>query len=275
MKPLAPPKPTPIRANRAGEMLRKLFNLAIAWKMRPDNPALGFRRRMEAERERLRSMDAIARLGDALAAAEDQRAAAIIRMCMLTGARLGEVRTPRFEHFDLERAIWTKPAADTNQRRIHRVPVLLDTVALVRTRKGAVPAGCDWLFPGDVEGKDQPVQELRRFWIGIQQAAEIPDVRIHDLRHTFASLEMIGILLGHSQSRTTQRYAHLIESPLRASVDAAADLVRPRPRLVHVNPPARMPAPRLEPAHAVGARSGWCACGWCSRPVPRHSGCDG
>ncbi|MFD1798212.1 site-specific integrase [Paracoccus aurantiacus] len=245
-EPLKPPKPTPIRANRAGEMLRKVFNLAIAWKMRSDNPALGFRRRMEVERERFLSMDEIARLGDALTAAEDQRAAAVVRMCMLTGARLGEVRTCRFEHFDLERAIWTKPAANTKQRRVHRVPVSLDTVALVRTRIDAVPPGCDWLFPGDVEDKDQPVQEIRRFWIDIQQQAEIPGVRIHDLRHTFASLlvsggaslEMIGKLLGHSQSRTTQRYAHLMDSPLRAGVDAVADMIRIRPRLVHSAPTA-------------------------------------
>ncbi|SFA60373.1 Phage integrase, N-terminal SAM-like domain [Paracoccus halophilus] len=92
-KPPAPPKPTPIRANRAGEMLRKVFYLAIAWKIRTDNPALGFRRQTEVERERFLSMEEIARLGDALAAAEDRRAAAIIRMCMLTGARVGEVRT--------------------------------------------------------------------------------------------------------------------------------------------------------------------------------------
>lgn len=263
-KPLAPPKPTPIRANRAGEMLRKVFNLAIAWKMRTDNPAQGFRRRMEVERERFLSMDEIARVGDALAAAEDQRAAAIIRMCMLTGARVGEVRTARFEHFDLERAIWTKPAANTKQRRIHRVPISLDTVALVRIRMYAVPAGRDWLFPGDVEGKDQPVQELRRFWIGIQKQADLPDVRIHDLRHTFASLlvsggaslEMIGKLLGHSQSRTTQRYAHLMDSPLRAGVDAVADLVRARPRLIHSASPAEMQGPMPEPGRAAGARSG-------------------
>ncbi len=108
------------------------------------------------------------------------------------------------------------------------------------------------------------MQELRRFWIGIQQAADIPDVRIHDLRHTFASLlvsggaslEMIGKLLGHSQSRTTQRYAHLMESPLRAGVDAVADLVRARPRLVHSASPAEICEPMPEPARAAGAISG-------------------
>ena len=70
-----------------------------------------------------------------------------------------------------------------------------------------VPRGNPWLFPGDAPG--QPVKEIRRFWIGIQTEAKLPDVRIHDLRHTFASLlvsggaslEMIGKLLGHSQMR--------------------------------------------------------------------------
>jgi site-specific recombinase XerD len=109
----------------------------------------------------------------------------------------------------------------------------------------AVLNGCDWLFPGDALGedgilKDQPVQEIRRFWIRIQTEARLPNVRIHDLRHTFASLlvsggaslEMIGKLLGHTQMRTTQRYAHLMDSPLRAGVDAVADIMKARPRVV-------------------------------------------
>jgi len=242
---LQPPRPTPIRANRTGEVLRKMFNLAIAWKMRTDNPAMGFRRRVETERERYLSMEEISRLGDALQAAEDQRAATIVRMCMLTGARLGEVRTSRFEHFNLELGVWAKPAANTKQRRIHRVPISGETAALVRQRQMIVGDGCDWLFPGDALGedgslKDQPVKEIRRFWKAIQLEADIPDVRIHDLRHTFASLlvsggaslEMIGKLLGHSQMRTTQRYAHLMDSPLRAGVDAVADMMKTRPRLV-------------------------------------------
>lgn len=243
---LQPSKPTPIRANRVGEVLRKMFNLAVAWKMRPDNPAQAFRRRIETERERFLSIDEITRLGDALQTAEDQRAAGIVRMCMLTGARLGEVRTARFEQFNLELGTWTKPAANTKQRRVHRVPISADTAALVRQRRtAAVRKNCDWLFPGDAvddDGilKDQPVQEIRRFWTTIQKEAELPDVRIHDLRHTFASLlvsggaslEMIGKLLGHTQMRTTQRYAHLMDSPLRAGVDAVADIMKARPRLV-------------------------------------------
>src|SRR5690606_38705794 len=109
-----------------------------------------------------------------------------------------------------------------------------DVAAVVRQRRLLVPTGSPWLFPGDVPG--EPVKELRRFWRHIQKQVRIEDVRIHDLRHTFASLlvsggaslEMIGKLLGHSQMQTTQRYAHLMDSPLRAGVDAAASAFRPR-----------------------------------------------
>ena len=236
--PLVPAKPTPIRANRVGEVLRKMFTLAIQWRMRSDNPATGFRKRPETARERFLSFDEIGRLADALADDEDQRAAGIIRLCMLTGARLGEARTATFDQFNLDLAIWTKQAAYTKQRRTHRVPISHEAVALIRLRRDAVPKGCAFLFPGDVEG--QPVIELKRFWARMRATAEIPDVRIHDLRHTFASLlvsggaslEMIGKLLGHTQSGTTQRYAHLIESPLRAGVNAVGEMLKPRLRLV-------------------------------------------
>ena len=232
-------KPTPIRANRVGQLLRKMFNLAIGWEWREDNPAAGFRMRIENSRERFLSPEELSRLAAALDHAEDQRAAGIIRMCMLTGARVGEVRTARFEHFNLDYGSWAKPAATTKQRKVHRIPISEDVATIVRQRKLVVPKGSPWLFPGDTPG--QPVQEIRRFWRNMQREAEIPDVRIHDLRHTFASLlvsggaslEMVGRLLGHSQMSTTQRYAHFMDSPLRAGVDAVAQAFRPRPVLVH------------------------------------------
>jgi integrase len=237
-KALKPPKPTPIRANRAGEVIRKMFNLAVLWKMRPDNPAFAFRKRPETARERFLSFEEIERLANALAVDEDQRSAGIIRLCMLTGARLGEVRTATFDQFNLDLAIWTKQAAYTKQRRVHRVPISHEAVALIRLRKQAVPEGCPFLFPGDVP--DQPVGDPKRFWPRIREVAEIPDVRIHDLRHTFASLlvsggaslEMIGRLLGHTQIGTTQRYAHLIDAPLWAGINAVGEMLKPRLRVV-------------------------------------------
>ena len=97
---------------------------------------------------------------------------------------------------------------------------------------GSREGGISWrVCPG------QPVIELKRFWGRMREKAEIPDVRIHNLRHTFASLlvsggaslEMIGKLLGHTQMGTTQRYAHLMENwPLRAGVNAVGEMLRPR-----------------------------------------------
>ena len=232
-------KPTPVRANRVGEVLRKMFTLAVGWGWREDNPASAFRRRIENERERFLTPEEIGRLAKALDAAKDQRAAGIIRLCMLTGARSGEVRQARFEQFNLDLASWSKPAATTKQRKIHRIPISSDVAAIVRQRGLLVPKGNPWLFPGDTPG--QPVKEIRRFWVAIQKEAKLPEVRIHDLRHTFASLlvsggaslEMIGKLLGHTQMQTTQRYAHLMDSPLRDGVNAVASIFRPRPQLVH------------------------------------------
>ena len=150
---------------------------------------------------------------------------------------MGEVRQSRFEQFNLDLMIWSKPAATTKKRRVHRVPISADVAAHVRQRQLIVPEGNLWLFPGDVPG--QPVKEIRRFWIRVQREANLPGVRIHDLRHTFASLlvsggaslEMIGKLLGHTQMQTTQRYAHLLDAPLMAGVDAVAEVLRPKPRL--------------------------------------------
>ena len=150
--PLKPPKPTPIRANRAGEMLRKMFSLAVTWKMRTDNPATAFRKRPETARERFLSFDEIQRLADVLDDDHEQRSAGIIRLCMLTGARVGEVRTATFDQFNLDLAIWTKQAAYTKQRRVHRVPISHEAVALIRLRRTASPKGCPFLFPGDMPG---------------------------------------------------------------------------------------------------------------------------
>lgn len=237
-RPRAPTRPTPVRANRCGEVLRKMFTVAVTERMRADNPAAKFRKFPESAREAFLAPNEVVKLAAALERAEDQRAADVVRLCMLTGARLGEVRCARFEQFNLALGIWTKQAAQTKQRRVHRLPVSSDTVALVRARRAAVGGDCPWLFPGDVEG--QPVQEIRRFWVRIKREAGLPDIRIHDLRHTFASLlvnsgaslEMIGKLLGHTQAQTTERYAHLMDSPLRAGVDAVGGLLRPHLRVV-------------------------------------------
>jgi integrase len=231
-------KATPVRANRVGEVARKLFNLAIRWQMRADNPASGFTRNPEIPRDRYLSADEIKRLADVLTTHQNRRCANIIRLLLLTGARRGEAMNARWEQFDLENAIWTKPAATTKQRRLHRVPLSRAAVALLRSIRASVPMDSPWVFPGDVKGN--PISEIHTFWEGVRIKANLPDLRIHDLRHTFASLlvsggmtlPMIGRLLGHTQVQTTQRYAHLFDDPLRAGLDQVGEMLRPKLRLI-------------------------------------------
>ena len=144
----------------------------------------------------------------------------------------------RWEQFDLDAGVWTKPAATTKQRRLHRAPLAAAAVQLLRMIRASVPADCPWVFPGDVEGK--PVHEIKWFWNDVRTQAGLPGVRVHDLRHTFASLlvsggmslPMIGKLLGHTQVQTTLRYAHLYDDPLRAGLNQLGDMLKPKLVLV-------------------------------------------
>lgn len=124
-------KPTPVRANRVGEVLRKMFTYAVSWGWREDNPASSFHRRIENPRERFLTQEEIRKLAEALDGAEDRRAADILRLCMLTGARVGEVRQARFEHFHLEQLTWSKPATMTKQRKVHRLPISDEAASIV------------------------------------------------------------------------------------------------------------------------------------------------
>ncbi|WP_409135525.1 hypothetical protein [Sulfitobacter pontiacus] len=130
-----------------GEVLRKMFSLAVTWKIRADNPAASFRKRPETELERFLSFEEVQRLAEALCADPDQRAAGFIRLFMLTGTRCGEARTATFDQFNLDLVIWTKQAADTEQRSVHRAPISHEAVALIRLRRDAVPNGCPFLSP--------------------------------------------------------------------------------------------------------------------------------
>ena len=238
-KPLAKVRPTPIRANRVGEVLRKMFNLAAKpWGMRANNPAAEFHRNVENEREVFLTPDQIGHLAIAIDAHKNQRAADIVRLILLTGARKGEALMARPEQFNLDLAIWTKKASTTKQKKMHRVPLSRAAVVFVRARIDALPDGSEWIFPGDAAG--QPIEDIRRFWSDIQAETGLAGARVHDLRHTFASLlasggmslPMIGKLLGHGSPKTTQRYAHLLDEPIRQGVDAVGDMLRPKLRLV-------------------------------------------
>ncbi len=147
--------------------------------------------------------------------------------------RTGVTCEPEFAAFTFGIA-----ATRATKRRLHRAPISASAAALLHTIRLRVPEDCEWVFPGEAEGR--PLQDIKRFWEDVRAKAELPGVRIHDLRHTFASLlvsggmtlPMIGKLLGHTQVQTTQRYAHLLDDPLRAGLEQVGDMLRTKPRLV-------------------------------------------
>ena len=215
----------PYQANRVLSLLSKMFNLAVEWGWRVDNPAKGIQRYHEEKRDRWLSDDELRRLCTALDEHPNARAADAVRLQLLTGARLGEVLGSRKEDFDLGRGVWTKPAHQTKQKRTEHLPLSAQALALVESIVEAGNANSPFLFPGNKPG--QPLREIRKFWTAVLCQAGIANYRRHDNRHTYAShlvssglsLEIVGRLLGHTTATTTKRYAHIADDPLRAATD--------------------------------------------------------
>lgn len=258
-------KTRPVRANRTIEVVRKAFNLAIRWGWRPDNPVSGVRKNPEHRRARYLSAAQIMKLAGALASHKEKTSAQAIRLLMLTGARRGEVLSARWDMFDLDRGGWVKPSAHTKQRKEHRVPLSSAAVQLLkelkaeaidRMKKAKATEMNPYVFPGH---DGEPLTDIKRTWLTVCKKAGLAKkverrtrdgklkkdkhgkpvmvwkatVRIHDLRHSYASvlaseglsLPIIGALLGHTQPQTTARYAHLFDDPLRAATERVGALV--------------------------------------------------
>lgn len=245
----------PIVANRIAALLSKMFALAEDWKLRAlgTNPCRGVRRYAERKVERFLSADEMARLGAALAAAErgelildegvvserptkrkrggqpkaglprseSPAAIAAVRLLLLTGCRMGEILNLRWEQVDIERRLLLLPDSKTGAKAVYLSEAAIQVLLAIK-RKSANP----YVLPGRQAGR--PLLTIRKPWQNLCTAAKLDDLRIHDLRHSFASvgaagglsLPMIGALLGHSQPATTSRYAHLAASPVREAADA-------------------------------------------------------
>ena len=217
----------PYRANRVIALLSKLCSLAIQWKWRTDNPCRGVERHVESKRKRYLTADELERLIVALADHDDRDAADIFRMLLLSGARKSEVLSARWEDFNLKSGIWTKPGATTKAKTDHVVPLSAPARKLLASR---ARSGSAYIFPGRHGGHRI---EVKGNWRRICKAAKIKGLRIHDLRHSFASqlasagvgLHVIGALLGHTQPQTTHRYSHLLDDPLRAATERVGAII--------------------------------------------------
>ena len=216
---------TPYQANRALGVLSKMFSLAEMWGMRPDcsNPCQHIKRYREEKRERFLSAEQFARLRRVLDetlqdGSETHSAVVAIRLLMLTGCRLSEIQKLQWEHVDLKAGELQLRDTKTGGRA---VPLAPSAVRLLEN----LPREDDnpWVIAGRKPGSH--LADLQHPWRRTRARADLDDVRIHDLRHAFASralalgegLPMIGKLLGHTQVPTTARYAHLARATEKAS----------------------------------------------------------
>ena len=215
----------PTHANRTLAVLSKMFSLAVRWGWRTDNPCRGIERNQEEKRHRYLSAAELTRLSKALAKLDDVSAANAVRLLLLTGARRGELLSAKWDDIDIETGIWVKPGATTKQKTQHRIP--LSEAACRLLAEMQEQADTEWLFPARGGGHRAHINAA---WDTLRKAAGIPDARLHDLRHTYATalassglgLPVIGALLGHTTAQTTLRYSHLMDDPLRAATERAS-----------------------------------------------------
>lgn len=236
-------------AAKSVKLLRAIYNFALSRKLCEANPTLGVKTFADVKRERFLSPAELGCLGDALTAAAAAGAnlhhVAIIRLLALTGARKNEIARLRWSEVDLDLALIQLEDSKTGRKVIRLGAAALELLSGVERTKSP------WVFP-DPRDATLPIRNLDWFWVGIRSRADaiarerakeagadpdlvspMTDVRIHDLRHSFASvgvaggsgLFLIGKLLGHSHVATTSRYAHLADDPLKAAADKISGAV--------------------------------------------------
>lgn len=212
-------------ANSSVAILSAAFGFGITRKVRADNPALGVRKFPEKKIERFLSPAELARLGEAIGASaalgvESPYALAAIRLLVLSGCRKNEVLTLKRAHVDTFHRCLRLPDSKTGAKVVHLGGAAMKVIAEVPE-----VVGNPYLFPG--RNGEGHLVDLQATWERIRSAADLDDVRIHDLRHSFASLGaakgdsllIIGSLLGHKSAKTTHRYAHLSDHPMKDAAD--------------------------------------------------------
>jgi integrase len=234
----------PTLANRVLSTVSKMFSLSLktkAGESKPwrdaalGNPCKGVARNQEQGRERFFSEAEIATISDALNEYSTMErnhpmsgrsaitSANCVRFIMLTGCRPAEAMTAKWSDVDEQPGFWIKPSAHTKQRKAHKLALAPPAIELLE-RMRASRRDNGWIFPGQKPGDH--IKQLRACWDFVRERAGLPpEDRIYDLRHSFASigaagglsLQVIGKLLGHTQSRTTQRYSHLADDAMKAA----------------------------------------------------------
>jgi integrase len=210
-----------------------MFNLSERWKLRPSNsnPVRYVEKYQEGKKERYLSSAEFERLAKVLAereckGTEGPHIIAALRLLALTGARLSEILTLQWDYVDFERQTLWLPDSKSGKKSIFLSQPAIEVLANLPRFDGN-----PFVIVGAKERAH--LKNLQKPWGRIRKAAGLDDVRLHDLRHSFASiaaaaglsLPVIGRLLGHTKSVTTERYAHLAANPLRAANEAVGERI--------------------------------------------------
>jgi integrase len=216
----------PGAANRVLALLSKMFSCAVLWGLREDNPVRGVPRYKENKRTRFLSDAELARLGKVLREAEQNETeypsiVALFRLLVLTGCRAGELTNLKWPQVDFQSGAITILDGKTGDRILPMNPPTRVILAQLYAQRAESP----WVIKG--RKTNHPLISYNRPWERVVEAAKLENVRVHDLRHSNASvgaaaglsLPIIGALLGHASPVTTSRYAHLSNDPIRKASD--------------------------------------------------------
>jgi len=216
-------------SNRALGTLSAAIGFGMTRGVRKDNPVIGVKRFPGKKMERFLSPVELARLGETLAAAaslgvESVFAIAAIRLLVLTGCRKNEILTLKRTFIDAHHRCLRLPDSKTGAKIVHLGAAAMKVILSV-----PVVEGSPYLLPGKKTGTH--LTDLQSSWERIRKTAGLEDVRIHDLRHSFASVGaangdsmiIIGALLGHKSTKTTERYTHLSNHPLKSAADRISE----------------------------------------------------
>lgn len=218
-------KNMPGAANRARAVLSKMMELAEVWGIRPanSNPCRHVKKYPENKRERFLNAEEFKRLGETLSEAEQQNieppyAIAAFRLLIFTGCRRGEILSLRWDNVDWDHQCLRLTDSKTGPKVVHLNAPALELLQNIERKEGS-----PWVISGRKPGKH--LVDVKGPWRRIREKAGLEGLRIHDLRHSFASigavggvpLQMVGMLLGHTQTSTTERYSHLAPDPVKAA----------------------------------------------------------
>jgi integrase len=220
----------PAQANRVHALLTTLMRYAIKKKYRADNPCSGTKLYHQSARIVHTTRAQLDRLYATLEKQRNRSAVDAVKLLVWTGSRVGEVCGARWSEFDLTRGLWHKPAERTKQKRASTIPLNPLAVKLLRGMHAAKTG--ELLFPAPTD-PTRPMRNVRKFWTKVCKAAELDALRVHDLRHVFATTALeagaplitIAPLLGHSSTVMTARYAHLSDRMLREATTKAGRLL--------------------------------------------------